>query len=240
MLRTINIRVRRSVIRLANSALIGVAAGWIGCAAFAAEPVSVMRSVRLAYDDVAAPANENGNASTATVQSSSFTLPPVIDIDAAVATRLPVRLLRSTEELPLGTCLRVVGLPAGASLSGGQANPGKGWIVPLWALEDLKIRLPPEAASGEADLLVSLIDNHDEVIDVQATRLRIKPPIRSAPASSDQDAAPSGTAEPSVADQKKAVAEAPSSSATTTTTKTSPSTSKQLPASAPRKEENPR
>ena len=231
MLRTINIMDRCSVVRLAGSALIaiGVAAGTIGCIAFAAEPVSDMRSVRLAYDDVAAPANENSNASTSTALSSSFTLPPVIDIDAAVASRLPLRLSRSADELPLGTCLQVLGLPAGASLLGGQANPGKGWIVPLWALEDLKIRLPPEAASGEADLIVALIDNHDEVIDVQTTRLRIKPLIQPAPASSDQDAAPSATAEPSVADQKKAAAEMPSSSATSTTTKTSTISSKQVP-----------
>jgi hypothetical protein len=86
--------------------------------------------------------------------------------------------------------------------------------------------LPPEGAPGDFDLLVSLIDNHDEVIDVQATRLRIKPPAQPTPRSSDQNAAPS---EPSVADQKKAVAEPPSSSATTTTTKTDTSTSNQSP-----------
>src|SRR5262249_7950823 len=86
--------------------------------------------------------------------------------------------------------------------------------------------LSPEGSLGEFDLLVALIDNHDEVIDVQATRLR-KPPVQPAPASSDQVAAPGATAEPSVAEQRKTVAAAPSSSATDT--KKSTSTSKQSP-----------
>jgi hypothetical protein len=142
----------------------------------------------------------------------------VVDVDATMATRLPVRLLRSVDELPLGTCLRISGLPSGASLSGGQANPGKGWIVPLWALETLKIRFPSKGIAGDLNLVVALVDNHDMVLDEQTTRLQVRAPAGPAPISSGREAAPTMTADPSVEDQKNAIAKPPSSGTTNTNT----------------------
>ena len=88
----------------------------------------------------------------------ALVVPPVLDAEAAAATRFPVSLGGRPEDLAPGTVVRVKGLAGGITLSGGQANAGRGWVVPLWALDDLKIRVPPDM-SGTLDLDIALVDN---------------------------------------------------------------------------------
>jgi len=218
---TLTIRVRCRNIRLfAAHCLVFVAllmtAELIGSPALADDSMDGTKPERSTYDDGDASTSEGANRSmtSSTTQSSGLSVPPEVDIAPATAVRLPIHLSRSVDELPLGTCLRVSGLPAGVTLSGGQANPGNGWIVPLWALEDLKIRLSPDGVSGDVDLVVALVDNHNAVIDQQTTRLRISPAAHPTPALADRDAASSVTAAPPLTDQKQVVAE-PRSSPTT-------------------------
>jgi len=215
------IRVRCRNIRLfAAHCLVFVAllmtAELVGSPGLADDSMDGTKPERSIYDDGAASTGEGAKRSmtSSTTQSSGLSVPPEVDIATATAVRLPIHLSRSVDELPLGTCLRVSGLPAGVTLSGGQANPGNGWIVPLWALEDLKIRLSPDGVSGDVDLVVALVDNHNAVIDQQTTRLRISPAAHPAPALADRDSASSVTAAPPLTDQKQAAAEPPSSPAT--------------------------
>ena len=67
--------------------------------------------------------------------------PLSFNAEAAVATRFDVSVDGRPEDLPPGTVVRVSGLPSGATLSGGEANADRGWVVPLWGLDDLKIRV---------------------------------------------------------------------------------------------------
>jgi uncharacterized protein len=216
---------RRSLLGLICLIALGIAPGWLGSVAWAEGGIKAPQSnrpVSPASDNTVGKVNEAGNGSAAEpaaalppssapipslppTQSSVLNLPSAIDVDAATATRLPLQLSRSVDDLPLGTCLRVEGLPTGASLSAGQANPGKGWIVPLWAMAELKIRLPPNGVTGDFDLVVALVDNHEEVIDAQTTRLHVKP----TPA--DQDAKLSASGEPTPMNQPAGTAGTPPS-----------------------------
>src|SRR6516162_6638299 len=205
------IRVRCRNIRLfAAHCLVFVAllmtAELIGSPALADDSMDGTKPERSTYDDGAASTSESAKRSMTLSQSPGLSVPPEVDIAPATAVRLSIHLSRSVDELPLGACLRVSGLPAGVTLSGGQANPGNGWIVPLWALEDLKIRLSPDGVSGDVDLVVALVDNHNAVIDQQTTRLRISPAAHPTPALADRDAASSVTAAPPFTDQKQVVA----------------------------------
>jgi uncharacterized protein len=161
-------------------------------------------------------------ATAPAAEPPEITVPPRIEIEAAKAGDFPIQLSRRVEDLPPGTCLRILGLPNGVTLSGGQSNPGRGWIVPLWAMDGLKIHLS-EGISGEHDLLVALVDHNGEMIfNEQATKLRIK----AAAAPTGQDSTPSIAAEPPAADQKPAPGEP---STLTTTVANNPATNNTLP-----------
>ena len=106
--------------------------------------------------------------------------PLSLNAEAAVATRFDVSVGGSPDDLPPGTVVRVSGLPSGATLSGGQANADRGWVVPLWALDDLKIGLSPDT-SGEFNLVVALVDNNGATLAERSVSLRIKPRVAEAP-----------------------------------------------------------
>jgi hypothetical protein len=109
--------------------------------------------------------------------------PLSLNAEAAVATRFDVSVGGSPDDLPPGTVVRVSGLPSGATLSGGQASADRGWVVPLWALNDLEIWLPPDM-SGDFNLTIALVDNNGATLSESGVSLRIKP--RVAEATSDQ------------------------------------------------------
>jgi hypothetical protein len=84
------------------------------------------------------------------------------------------------EDLPPGTVVGVSGLPRGATLSGGLANADRGWVVPLWALNDLKIRVSYDT-SDELDLVVALVDNNGATLAERRVAVRIKPRVAEVP-----------------------------------------------------------
>ena len=106
--------------------------------------------------------------------------PLALNAEAAVATRFNVSVGGSLGDLPPGTVVRVSGLPRGATLSGGQANAERGWVVPLWVLDDLKIRVSPDT-SGDFDLVVALVDNDGAALAERSVALRIKPRVAEVP-----------------------------------------------------------
>jgi hypothetical protein len=106
--------------------------------------------------------------------------PLSLNAEAAVATRFDVSVGGNPDDLPPGTVVRVLGLPGGATLSGGQASDDRGWVVPLLALDDLKIGLPPDT-SGDFNLTVALVDNNGAALAERGVSLRIKPRVAEAP-----------------------------------------------------------
>ena len=112
--------------------------------------------------------------------------PLALNAEAAVATRFDVSVGGSPEDLRPGTVVRVSGLPRGATLSGGQANADRGWVVPLWALDDLKIRVSSDT-SGELDLVVALVDNNGVVLDERVATVHVQPATFAAPSRSETD-----------------------------------------------------
>jgi hypothetical protein len=101
--------------------------------------------------------------------------PLSLNAEAAGAARFDVSVGGSPDDLPPGTVVRVSGLPDGAALSGGQASADRGWVVPLWALnEDLEIWLSPEM-SGDFNLTVALVDNNGATLAERVSTVHVQP-----------------------------------------------------------------
>lgn len=121
----------------------------------------------------------------------------VFNVDAATETGLSINLIGRPEDVPPGTYVRIDGLPVGAMLSGGQPILGRGWMVPLRALENLNIDVPPDAF-GTFDLVVALVDSQGVVLDRRAAELRVKTVAMAAQSAPEALAKPMPAALPSV------------------------------------------
>jgi len=104
---------------------------------------------------------------------------PALDAEAAAATRLNVGVGGRPDDLPPGTYVRVKGLAGGVTLSAGQANADRGWVLPLWALDDLKIRVPPDV-SGTLRLDIALVSDGAALAE-RSVALHVKPRVAAAP-----------------------------------------------------------
>jgi hypothetical protein len=109
----------------------------------------------------------------------TLVVPPALNAEAS-ATRFDISIGEHAEDLPLGTVVRVSGLPRGTTLSGGQANADRGWMVPLWALNELKIRVAPDT-TGDFALGVALVDNNGATLTERIAVLHVAPKVAELP-----------------------------------------------------------
>ncbi|MGZ8388566.1 MAG: hypothetical protein ACXWVE_10100, partial [Rhodoplanes sp.] len=95
------------------------------------------------------------------------------------------------EDPPLGLHVRIEGLPGGVTLSGGYtnavrpwtvplANGERAWMVPLRALDDIKIEIS-SGLSGNLDLLFGLVDVGDVVLSERTVEVRVTPAVVATP-----------------------------------------------------------
>lgn len=112
---------------------------------------------------------------------------------AALAAGTATSVSAEPEDVPRGPYYLVKGLPAGATLSGGQTNAEHTWKVPLWALDDLKddpkdnLKIEiPSGLSGNLDLVVALVSSDGAVFAKRTVALRVKSALA---ATSNADAA---------------------------------------------------
>ena len=97
-----------------------------------------------------------------------------LNIEAAAPTPLAIRVGPSGT-VPRNSFLRIRGLPALAALSEGHSIAPGSWAVPLVALADLKITLPPDAV-GKADLTLMLVGIDGTVLAETKSTLVIAAP----------------------------------------------------------------
>ena len=101
-------------------------------------------------------------------------------------------------DVSLGPHFQIKGLPADVTLSGGYTNAERPWVlplsdgerawmVPLWAINNLKIEIP-SGAVGNLDLVVAVADNAGGVFVERAIALRVKPVVVAAPRRAEPDA----------------------------------------------------
>jgi hypothetical protein len=90
---------------------------------------------------------------------------------AALALATPFGAL--AQDVPLGPHVRIKGLPAGVTLSGGQTNAERDWVVPLRGRGALKIDIPP-CVAGNVDLTVALVGDNGDALAERGVALRVK------------------------------------------------------------------
>ncbi len=107
---------------------------------------------------------------------------------AALAAGTPTSVSAGPEDVPRGPYYLVKGLPAGATLSGGQTNAEHTWKVPLWALDDLKddpkdsLKIEiPSGLSGNLDFVVALVGSDGAVFAKRTVALRVKSAFAATP-----------------------------------------------------------
>jgi len=108
------------------------------------------------------------------------------------------------EDLPWSAYVRIRGLPTGAMLSAGQPSTARigdqavgerAWVVPLAAIEGLKVKVP-RGVAGNSELLVTLVDGDGRVLAERLSELWVTPQasLTMAEKSSSAPSDPAGTA----------------------------------------------
>ena len=115
---------------------------------------------------------------------------------AALVAGAPTGVFAGPEDVAPGPYYRVKGLPAGATLSGGQTNAEHTWRVPLWALDDLKddpkddLKIEiPSGLSGDLDLVVALVGSNGAVLTERTVALRVNSMVAATPSADAANAA---------------------------------------------------
>jgi hypothetical protein len=104
----------------------------------------------------------------------SVTVAATISAEPAGETAFAIRV-GPADAVPRNSFLRVRGLPPTAALSDGHSIAPGAWAVPLAALPDLKIMLPPGVA-GRAEIVVTLVAVDGSVLAEAKATLAIAAP----------------------------------------------------------------
>ncbi len=106
----------------------------------------------------------------------------------ALVAGTPTGVSAGAEDVPRGPYYLVKGIPAGATLSGGETNAERTWMVPLWALDDLKddpkdnLRIEiASGLSGNLDFVVALVGSDGAVFAKRTVTLRVKSAVAAMP-----------------------------------------------------------
>lgn len=106
---------------------------------------------------------------------------------AATETALRLFVRRSPECPPEGTSVYISGLAPSAELSSGfKIAPGS-WAIPIWALENLKVRVPAGFV-GDSSFSITLLDDAGRPLSVRTMRLYAKAPAIGAMIEREADA----------------------------------------------------
>lgn len=122
-------------------------------------------------------------APAAYAQSGSgptVSLAATLKVRAAAETAIPIEA-GPPSTLPRGSIVRVQGLPHLSALSAGHSIGPGAWIIPIGQLSGLKLVLPG-AASGTADIIVTVVATDGTVLAEARSHLVIDPQTDSVPA----------------------------------------------------------
>jgi hypothetical protein len=113
-----------------------------------------------------------------------LTLAPTLAARPATRVTLDIRV-GPVDALPKGAFIRVRGLPPAISLSEGYATAPGSWAVPLHALGNLQMLVPP-AITARAEVIVTLLSAEGALLADAKTVLIIETPAPAPPAPSPQ------------------------------------------------------
>jgi hypothetical protein len=116
-----------------------------------------------------------------TTARPTITVARTIAVEPPARVALPIRVA----QVPPGSFVRLRGLPATVSLSGGHAIAPGTWAVSLNALPDLTMAVPATAA-GSAEVVVTLVSSDGSALVETRFAFVISPPS-AAPSSSPYD-----------------------------------------------------
>lgn len=112
--------------------------------------------------------------------SPTVNLAATLKVRAAAETAIPIEA-GPPSTLPRGSIVRVQGLPHLSALSAGHSIGPGAWVIPIGQLSGLKLILPG-AASGTADIIVTVVATDGAVLAEARSHLVIDPQTDSVPA----------------------------------------------------------
>jgi hypothetical protein len=99
-----------------------------------------------------------------------------LEVEASVPTEFYLRVGGPTDDLPPRSVVRINNLPASVTLSEGQKTPTGSWVVPVSALERLKVTAPA-GLPERSEFIIALVDGDGMVRTERTIALYIMPTV---------------------------------------------------------------
>jgi hypothetical protein len=112
---------------------------------------------------------------------------PSFEVEPSVPTELYVRVGGPPEALPLRSYIRINDLPVSVTLSEGQRTAAGSWVVPIQALEELKLTVPA-GLPERSEFTIALVANDGTVLAERKIGFHVTPVVL--PGRTDKKMAP--------------------------------------------------
>jgi hypothetical protein len=129
---------------------------------------------------------------------------PSLEVEPSVPTEFYVRVGGSPDVLPPSSYIRIENLPVAVTLSDGQKTASGAWVVPLSALEGLRITAP--AGIGGSEFIIDLVGGDGSVLAERTVALDVARAVAAITDKKENDAAVPSTV---IATSSVSVATAP-------------------------------
>jgi hypothetical protein len=130
---------------------------------------------------------------------------PSLEVEPSVPTEFYVRVGGSPDALPPSSYIRIENLPVAVTLSDGQKTASGAWVVPLSALEGLRITAPAGIGQG-SEFIIDLVGGDGSVLAERTVALDVTRAVAAISDKQENDAAVPSTV---IATSSVSVATAP-------------------------------
>ena len=113
---------------------------------------------------------------------------PLLEVEPSVPSEFYVRVGGAADALPQHSYIRIENLPTSVTLSEGQRTGTGAWVVPLSALEGLRVTAPAGVRDG-VEFVVTLVAGDGSVLVERTVGLDVTPAVVGVPAEEKENAA---------------------------------------------------
>jgi len=112
---------------------------------------------------------------------------PSLEVEPSVPTEFYVRVGGSPDALPPSSYIRIENLPVAVTLSDGQKTATGAWVVPISALEGLRVTVPAGIRRG-SEFVIDLVAGDGSVLAERTVALDVARAVAATPDKKENDA----------------------------------------------------